>query len=58
MYGQFLFKIDVYSFGVLVFEIISGKKNSCFSDEDSMEGFFIFVSIFFLLYWKKKIKEL
>ncbi|KAF2531024.1 hypothetical protein F2Q70_00033630, partial [Brassica cretica] len=31
-----------YSFGVLVLEIISGKKNSCFSDEDSMEGLLTF----------------
>nr|VDD41209.1 unnamed protein product [Brassica oleracea] len=28
MHGQFSFKTDVYSFGVLVLEIISGKKNS------------------------------
>ncbi|KAL0891743.1 hypothetical protein Bca101_015726 [Brassica carinata] len=42
MHGQFSFKTDVYSFGVLVLEIISGKKNSCFSDEDSMEGLLSF----------------
>ncbi|CAN7027592.1 unnamed protein product [Brassica rapa subsp. trilocularis] len=42
MHGQFSFKTDVYSFGVLVLEIISGKKNSCFSDEDSMEGLLTF----------------
>jgi serine/threonine protein kinase len=36
MHGQFSFKTDVYSFGVLVLEIISGKKNSGFSSEDSM----------------------
>ncbi|KAL0764008.1 hypothetical protein Bca101_080159 [Brassica carinata] len=45
MHGQFSFKTDVYSFGVLVLEIISGKKNSCFSDEDSMEGLLTFVSM-------------
>ncbi|KAK3188244.1 hypothetical protein Dsin_027805 [Dipteronia sinensis] len=29
-YGQFSIKSDVFSFGVLVLEIICGKKNSCF----------------------------
>ena len=28
MHGQFSMKSDIYSFGVLVLEIISGKKNS------------------------------
>ncbi|KAF8083073.1 hypothetical protein N665_0792s0003 [Sinapis alba] len=42
MHGQFSFKTDVYSFGVLVLEIISGKKNSCFSNDDSMESLLSF----------------
>ncbi|KAL9820340.1 putative cysteine-rich receptor-like protein kinase 26 RLK-Pelle-DLSV family [Arabidopsis thaliana] len=42
MHGQFSFKTDVYSFGVLVLEIISGKKNSGFSSEDSMEDLISF----------------
>ncbi|KAF8045834.1 hypothetical protein N665_4348s0002 [Sinapis alba] len=42
MHGQFSFKTDVYSFGVLVLEIISGKRNSCFSDDDSMESLLSF----------------
>lgn len=54
MHGQFSFKTDVYSFGVLVLEIISGKKNSCFSDEDSMEGLLTFVSILCYYIGKKK----
>jgi serine/threonine protein kinase len=45
MHGQFSFKTDVYSFGVLVLEIISGKKNSGFSSEDSMGDLISFVSI-------------
>lgn len=57
MHGQFSFKTDVYSFGVLVLEIISGKKNSCFSDEDSMEGLLTFVSIFFFIILEKKNKR-
>uniref|UniRef100_A0A0D3A4T0 Serine-threonine/tyrosine-protein kinase catalytic domain-containing protein n=1 Tax=Brassica oleracea var. oleracea TaxID=109376 RepID=A0A0D3A4T0_BRAOL len=28
MHGRFSVKTDVYSFGVLVFEIITGKRNS------------------------------
>ncbi|EOA18537.1 hypothetical protein CARUB_v10007091mg [Capsella rubella] len=42
MHGQFSLKTDVYSFGVLVLEIISGKKNSCFSIEESMEDLISF----------------
>ncbi|XP_056861766.1 cysteine-rich receptor-like protein kinase 34 isoform X3 [Raphanus sativus] len=34
MRGQFSVKTDVYSFGVLVLEIISGKRNSSFSRTD------------------------
>ncbi|XP_010529554.1 PREDICTED: cysteine-rich receptor-like protein kinase 18 [Tarenaya hassleriana] len=34
MYGQFSMKSDVYSLGVLVLEIISGKKNSNFYQMD------------------------
>ena len=33
-HGQFSIKSDVFSFGVLVLEIITGKKNSCFLYED------------------------
>lgn len=32
MEGLFSFKTDVYSFGVLMLEILSGKKNSGFYD--------------------------
>ena len=32
--GQFSVKSDVFSFGVLVLEIISGKKNSGFDQSD------------------------
>ncbi|KAL5579049.1 hypothetical protein UlMin_011491 [Ulmus minor] len=30
MHGQFSVKSDVFSFGVLILEILSGKKNNCF----------------------------
>jgi len=37
MYGQFSVKSDVFSFGVLMLEIITGKKNqySYISDDDA-----------------------
>ncbi|XP_042463291.1 receptor-like serine/threonine-protein kinase SD1-7 isoform X1 [Zingiber officinale] len=34
-YGLFSFKSDVFSFGVIVLEIISGKKNRIFSQTDT-----------------------
>ncbi|XP_060971194.1 cysteine-rich receptor-like protein kinase 44 isoform X3 [Cannabis sativa] len=37
MHGKFSFKSDVFSFGVLVLEILSGKRNN-FSDESSGSG--------------------
>ncbi|KAF5184767.1 Cysteine-rich receptor-like protein kinase [Thalictrum thalictroides] len=38
IFGQFSVKSDVFSFGVLVLEIISGQKNShSFGNEDSVE---------------------
>ncbi|KAM2366606.1 hypothetical protein TB2_005024 [Malus domestica] len=37
MHGQFSVKSDLYSFGVLVLEIISGKKNSNFFQTDAAE---------------------
>ncbi|KAM1756343.1 hypothetical protein ACFX11_005725 [Malus domestica] len=37
MHGQFSVKSDMYSFGVLVLEIISGKKNSNFFQTDAAE---------------------
>ncbi|CAL2251417.1 unnamed protein product [Prunus armeniaca] len=37
MHGQFSVKSDLYSFGVLLLEIISGKKNSCFFQTDAAE---------------------
>ncbi|XP_044470533.1 cysteine-rich receptor-like protein kinase 10 [Mangifera indica] len=36
--GDFSIKSDVYSYGVLILEIISGKKNSSFYQSDYAEG--------------------
>lgn len=46
MHGQFSIKSDVFSFGVLVLEIISGRKNNGFrSGDDSVGDLVSFVSI-------------
>ncbi|KAH0701145.1 hypothetical protein KY284_015360 [Solanum tuberosum] len=37
MHGQFTVKSDVLSFGVLVLEILSGQKNTCFRNGEYME---------------------
>ncbi|XVF27795.1 hypothetical protein REPUB_Repub14bG0139700 [Reevesia pubescens] len=37
MDGQFSVKSDVFSFGVLVLEIVSGQKNNCFRSGESVE---------------------
>ncbi|KAJ4703258.1 Cysteine rich receptor like kinase [Melia azedarach] len=37
MHGQFSVKSDVFSFGVLVLEIISGQRNNCFRNGETVE---------------------
>ncbi|KAK1375181.1 Cysteine-rich RLK 29 [Heracleum sosnowskyi] len=37
MYGQFSVKSDVFSFGVLVLEIVSGQKNNCFRNGEEVQ---------------------
>ena len=46
MHGQFSVKSDVFSFGVLVLEIISGRKNSSFRNGENIEDLLCYVSIF------------
>lgn len=43
MHGQYSVKSDVFSFGVLLLEIISGKKNSSFYQSDGAEDLISFV---------------
>ena len=48
MHGQFSAKSDTFSFGVLVLEIVSGKKNSCFRHGENIEDLLSYVSIIIL----------
>ncbi|KAK4439299.1 Cysteine-rich receptor-like protein kinase [Sesamum alatum] len=43
MHGQFSVKSDVFSFGVLVLEIISGQKNNCFRSGENLQDLLSFV---------------
>ncbi|KAL0363261.1 UNVERIFIED_CONTAM: Cysteine-rich receptor-like protein kinase [Sesamum calycinum] len=42
MHGQFSVKSDVFGFGVLVLEIISGQKNNCFRNGEDVEDLLSF----------------
>ncbi|GMY32332.1 putative receptor-like protein kinase At4g00960 [Fagus crenata] len=42
MHGQFSVKSDVFSFGVLFLEIMSGQKNSCFRNVENIEDLLSF----------------
>ncbi|KAL8249223.1 hypothetical protein R6Q59_006091 [Mikania micrantha] len=37
MHGQFSVKSDVFSYGVLLLEMVTGQKNQCFQNGDSIE---------------------
>ena len=45
MHGEFSVKSDVYNFGVLVLEIITGKKNSNFYESEVSEDLLSYVSV-------------
>jgi len=49
IYGQFSAKSDVFSFGVLVLEIVSGQKNSGIRRGENVEDLLTFVGSSFLL---------
>lgn len=44
LYGHFSVKLDVFSFGVLLLEIISGHKNGSFQDGENIEHLLSYVS--------------
>jgi serine/threonine protein kinase len=43
--GHFSTKLDVFSYGVIVLEIVSGKKNTKFSDPEYYQNLLGYVSI-------------
>ena len=45
MHGQFSVKSDVFSFGVLILEILSGKKNTSFYQSHGGGDLLSFVSV-------------
>ena len=44
MHGQFSVKSDDFSFGVLVLEIVSGRRNNCFRNVENVEYLLSYVS--------------
>jgi serine/threonine protein kinase len=48
MRGQLSVKVDVYSFGVLVLEIVSGRKNSDTNFPHEMQGLLEWVRLQFI----------
>lgn len=45
LHGQFSVKIDVFSFGVLILEIVSGQKNNSFRHQDKVIDLINYVSM-------------
>lgn len=44
MHGRFSVKSDVFSFGVLVLEIVTGQRRSSFGSEEETEDLLTYVS--------------
>ncbi|KOM24588.1 hypothetical protein LR48_Vigan2330s000100 [Vigna angularis] len=51
LHGQFSAKSDVFSFGVLILEIVSGQKNSGINNGENMEDLLSFVSLFLVTHF-------
>jgi serine/threonine protein kinase len=50
MYGQFSTKSDVFSFGILISEIVSGKKNNYFRNGENVNDLLSYISTIILVY--------
>ena len=50
MYGQFSVKSDVFSFGILALEIVSGQRNNCFRYGENVEDLASSVSLIMFMY--------
>ena len=50
IHGQFSVKSDVFSFGVLVLEMVTGQKNNTFRGLDNEEGLLNYVSYIIFTY--------
>lgn len=55
MHGQYSVRSDVFSFGVILLEIICGKKNSAFYQSDGAEDLLSYVSLH--SYYESKVKQ-
>lgn len=58
MHGHFSVKSDVFSFGVIVLEIVSGRRNSDFYQQDDDEDLLLSVRKFlhFITYFNLKLQ--
>jgi serine/threonine protein kinase len=57
MFGQFSVKSDVFSFGVLVLEIISGQKISRILQGQSQDDLLSFVSPYLIIFSFMSMKK-
>ena len=55
--GQFSVKSDVFSFGVLVLEMVTGQKNNTFRGLDNEEGLLNYVSYSIFTYFITHLRD-